>query len=229
MFTPKKPFIIIIPAFNEAQTVGGIVEQVKGITHCEVVVVDDASTDGTRDAARAAGATVLPLSINLGSWGAIRTGFRYAVKHGYETAVTMDADGQHSATAIPTLVEPIESDLADVVIGSCLQRGSRSRKLAWLFFRHLTGLGIEDLTSGFRAYNMAALALLLSEDTTLFDYQDLGVLLLLKKMGLRVTETAVVMKCRSSGQSRVFYSWGAVFRYLLMTGILSLSKLTIRP
>jgi len=116
-------------------------------------VIDDASTDETQKVARAAGATVLPLPFSLGAWGAIQTGLRYASKHGFNTALTMDADGQHEADSIQALLAPLASQQCDVVVGAYPQRGSLLRRIAWTFFRKVSGIALEDLTSGLRAYN----------------------------------------------------------------------------
>ncbi len=99
--------VIIIPAYNEVPTIGQVVREVMDKVQAWVIVVDDASTDGTGDAARKAGATVLPLILQLGAWGAIRTGMLYALKHGFDLALTMDADGQHMAEFIPPVLAPI--------------------------------------------------------------------------------------------------------------------------
>ncbi|HMY40796.1 MAG TPA: glycosyltransferase, partial [Marinagarivorans sp.] len=87
--------IALIPAYNEEATVGAIVAQVRQLWRCPVVVIDDCSTDATIAVARAAGAIVLPLTLQLGAWGAMQTGLRYALRQGYRTAITLDADGQH--------------------------------------------------------------------------------------------------------------------------------------
>ncbi len=224
-FSRSRSLVVLIPALNEVLTIGRIVRDVKAAVNGDVVVIDDASTDGTAEAARAAGAVVLPHTLRSGAWGAMRTGFRYAAAHGYEIAVTMDADGQHPADSVLSVVAPVESNQADVVIGSCLHRGSPARKFAWAFFRKLAMLEIKDLTSGFRAYNRDAICALISADTGLLDYQDIGVLLCLQKRGLKISETPVKMCPRISGHSRVFSSWFAVFQYLVFTGILCLSKL----
>src|SRR4030042_2259155 len=118
----------------------------------DVIVINDASTDQTADRAAAAGARVLNLLVNLGAWGATQTGIRFALKKGYRQVITMDADGQHLSSAIPHLLAPIDAGNADVVIGSCTERGSHARKIAWRFFRGLTGVEIEDLKMGLRAY-----------------------------------------------------------------------------
>jgi glycosyltransferase involved in cell wall biosynthesis len=215
---------IIIPAYNELPTINRVVSEVMERVQASVVVVDDASTDGTGDAARKAGATVLPLVLQLGAWGAIRTGMLYALKHDFDWALTMDADGQHLAEFIRPVLAPIQTGDADVVIGSYPERGSRARKLSWAVFRRFNMLNLQDLTSGLRAYNRSAISVLACDETSLLDYQDIGVLLHLKKQGIRITEAPVTMNPRLSGHSRVFSSWWTVGRYLALTGVLSLSK-----
>ena len=220
----KNKWVVLIPALNEEANIREVIRGIRKAVTGEIVVIDDASTDATARVARGEGARVLPLLLRLGAWGATRTGIRYASQHAFEIAVTMDADGQHLPGAIEALIAPILSNQADVVIGSCTDRGSAARKLSWLFFRKITGLDVRDLTSGFRAYNAAALSLLMTADTALLDYQDIGVLLALNKAGFRIREVPVRMCLRSSGHSRVFSSWWDVLRYLLITFILCLSK-----
>ena len=216
--------IALIPAYNEEATVGAIVGQIRALWNYPVVVIDDCSTDRTAPAARAAGAIVLPLTIQLGAWGAIQTGLRYALRHGYRTAITLDADGQHEPESIGALLPPLATDTADVVIGAFPERASRARRLAWSYFRQITGLQLEDITSGFRAYNHAAMAVLASREASLLDYQDVGVLLILRRKGLRVVETQVSMQPRTLGASRVFRSWWVVGKYMLQTSLLCLAR-----
>jgi glycosyltransferase involved in cell wall biosynthesis len=223
----KNKLVVLIPALNEEKNIQDVIQGVKKSITSEIVVIDDASSDSTATIARKEGSKVLPLLFRLGAWGATRTGIRYANQHQFEIAVTMDADGQHLPDAIPELIDPILSHQADVVIGSCTERGSAPRKLSWFIFRKITGLDVRDLTSGFRAYNSAAMAAVMTSDTALLDYQDIGVLLALNKAGFRILEVPVSMCPRSSGHSRVFSSWWDVFRYLVITLVLCLSKMDL--
>jgi hypothetical protein len=154
----------------------------------------------------------------------MRTGFRYAQKRNFDIVITMDADGQHRPDMIEPLLAPIVSKTADVVVGSCVERGSPGRKMAWTFFRWMTGLGVADLTSGFRVYNRNAMNIIMGSETALLDYQDIGVLLALRKAGLRIAELPVLMCRRQNGISRIYASWTNVFRYLLVTSVLSVAK-----
>ena len=221
--------VVVIPARNEAADVGRVVAGVRA--HCDypVVVVDDASTDGTSAAAEAAGALVIPLVTRMGAWGAIQTGLRYARRNGYAHALTMDADGQHEPASIGQLVRPVSGGGANVAIGTCIRRGSALRQVAWVLMKRASGLRLEDLTSGFRLYDKAAIELLSDRDATLLEYQDVGVLILLQRAGLRIAEVEVPMAQRRSGISRIYYSWGTVFYYMAHTLLLSLSKRHYRP
>jgi hypothetical protein len=216
--------LVIIPAHNEARDVGQVVRAVRRHCDCPVLVVDDLSTDGTIAEARRAGARVIPLAVQLGAWGAIQTGLRYAQANGYQHAITMDADGQHEAASLPDLIQPIIDGQADVTIGTCTRRGSRLRKVAWLLMKKVSGLTPEDLTSGFRVYDRLAIETLASWHGTLLEYQDVGVLFLLQSRKLKILDVEVTMQPRRSGISRIFYSWFSVMYYMSYTLLLSVTK-----
>lgn len=219
----RSTLAVLIPAWNEEATVAEVVSKICEDCTCDVIVINDASTDATADRAARAGARLLNLPVNLGAWGATQTGIRFALREGYQQVITMDADGQHLSSAILHLLEPITAGKADIVIGSCTERGSNARKMAWRFFRGMTGMEIEDLTSGFRAYNLPAMRILASKKATLLEYQDIGVLLLLINSGLRIKEIIVPMRLRLSGSSKIFNSWFKVAEYLMLTLILCAS------
>lgn len=221
---PANQVLAVVPARDEVLSVERVVRSILGHEGLDVLVVDDMSGDDTAGAARRAGARVISLPIHLGAWGAIQAGMRYALRHGYRNVLTMDADGQHLVGDVGLLLEPLRSGEADVAIGACPERGSACRRMAWRLFRGMTGLGLQDLTSGFRAYNHRAIALLASPKATLLDYQDIGVLLLLLRSNLRVVERQVTMCARMHGHSRVFDTWFAVTRYMLASTVLSLSR-----
>lgn len=223
---PSLP-LIVIPALNEAASVGQVVARVRQQGFPHVVVVDDGSQDDTAEQARRQGARVLTPPIPQGAWGAMQTGIRYALRHGYPGVITMDADGQHEPAHLAELLAAGRQ--ADVVIGAYPLRGSRPRRLAWAYFRRLTGFAYEDLTSGFRYYNRRACQVLARNEATLLDYQDVGVLLLLHKAGLGVREIPVTMSPRQHGASRVFSSWWTVARYMAETTLLCLARWNIRP
>ncbi len=215
--------LIVIPAYNEAANLGAVLDHVQRSTSCDVVIVDDTSTDETGTIALDHGIMVLPLLVRLGAWGAAQTGIRYALLQGYDRVVTMDADGQHHPGDIPNLLNTLEVERADVVIGSCPVRGSRARHAAWWLFRRLSGVKLEDLTSGLKVFSKEAMVHLVKADATIFDYQDLGVILYLLQFKMRIVECDVGMSRRGDGKSRIFHSWLTVFKYMLQTLILCLS------
>jgi len=212
---------VVIPAHNEVGTIGAVVTGAR--SHgCRVVVVDDGSKDATAARARAAGATVLNLSVSLGAWGATQTGLRYALKHGANMVVTMDADGQHLSEELPALVQALATG-ADVVVGAAPTRASWQRRMAWWYLRTLSGTAVHDLTSGFRGYARKAVRVLVGREATLLNYQDIGVLLLLSRSGLAIQEVPVRMAERCDGRSRIFRSWWWVGMYMIESTVLGLS------
>jgi glycosyltransferase involved in cell wall biosynthesis len=220
--------IVIIPAHNEVDDIANVIRDIQEHSDFPVIVVDDASSDDTANAARSAGAVVVPLSLQLGAWVATQTGLRYALKHGYDYAVTMDADGQHLAKSLPALIKPIIDREADVTIGACTQRGSVLRKIAWTLMKKASGLRLEDLTSGFRVYDRRAIRRLATWQATLLQYQDVGVLAMLKASGLRIKDVEIAMLPRKHGISRIFYSWTSVLYYMSYTLLLGFTKRGVR-
>lgn len=220
--------VVVIPARNEEASLKSVVTAVYDNIGIQVIVVDDASQDLTYKVGVEAGAIVVPLAVQLGAWGATQAGLRFAWKIGAEYAVTMDADGQHDAQHIPVLMNALETSDADVAIGSCLARGSRLRKIAWVLLKLISGLKIEDVTSGFRIYNRKAMKHLVSREATMFEYQDIGVLVYLQSRGLKIIDVPVKMRARVSGASRVFFSWRTVLYYMYYTFLLGLSKRRVR-
>ena len=106
---PEHHRIAIVPARNEEDAVAGVVEELRAFdAELDVVVIDDGSEDLTAERAAAAGAAVVRLPFNLGIGGAVQTGFKYALEHGFEVVVRLDGDGQHDPQQIPNLLAPLE-------------------------------------------------------------------------------------------------------------------------
>ena len=217
--------LAVMPARDEAATVASVVEGVRAVLGCTVLVVDDGSSDTTADVARAAGAEVLRLPLGLGAWGATQAGIRYALRNGFTKVITLDADGQHVPESLPMLIEAHDRTGANVVIGTCVERLSRAKRIAWHYLRFLTGLKLTDFTSGLRLYDERAIKVLAGQEASLLDYQDVGVLMLLSRSALTIAETPVPMLPRRLGHSRVFASWWVVARYLLHTTVLCLAQI----
>jgi len=109
---------VLIPACNAQATIGSLVRQLKG-RNLDVVVVDDGSQDYTAKIAQGLGAAVIKHPRNLGKGEALRAGFKYALKSGYDGVITLDADGQHNPSFIPSFLD--KANEADLVIGSRMQ------------------------------------------------------------------------------------------------------------
>ncbi|MCB1886632.1 MAG: glycosyltransferase [Rhodocyclaceae bacterium] len=213
--------LIVIPARDEEDTIGTVVSRLHASGWHDIVVVNDHSRDGTAARARECGAIVIEPVLPLGAWGAMQTGIRFALRHGYGGVITMDADGQHEAAELPNLMRSRHQ--ANVVIGAFPERGSKLRRLAWIWFQRLSGFSFADLTSGFRYYDSKALTVLAAPEATLLDYQDIGVLLLLRAHHLSIVEIPVSMNMRQSGKSRIFSSWFAVAHYMVKTTLLCIA------
>lgn len=216
--------LVVIPARNESGDIENVISKVIKTTGFPVLVVDDASEDDTAERARAAGALVMPLAVQLGAWSATQAGLRYAQKKEFEFVISMDADGQHEPAALPRLMKPILENQADIVIGCCTMRGSKLRQFAWRLMKLVSGLSHEDLTSGFRVYDRRAIDALAVREATLLEFQDVGVLFLLQAERLRISEVEVDMPPRTSGISRIFHSWSSVIYYMSYTLLLGATK-----
>ena len=220
-----KRTLVIMPAHNEERSVSRVVRDVRSTTGLPVLVVNDGSMDDTSAEARSGGACVLELPCRLGAWLATQAGMRYAMAQGYDHVVTCDADGQHGAKDIQRLLNKLDGGKADVIVGCCTERGSRMRRVAWSLFRTMSRISLDDLTSGFRAYSARSVKVLASPMASLIDYQDMGILLLLRDCGLTVAECEVSMCPRRDGEkSRIFSSWFRVGEYMLLTIITILVK-----
>lgn len=218
---------VVIPAKNEELTIESVIADIRSnYSDVAIIVVNDDSDDETASVVANLNVNSLNHLESLGAWKATQTGLIFARMQGYTHAITMDADGQHLGSEISKLIDVMESPGApDVVIGACQNRASIAKKTAWGMFRKLSGLKVGDITSGFRMYNKKAIALLTSQKAGLLEFQDVGVLLLLKSSGLRIAEAQVLMDKRFVGKSRIFSSWYRILYYLVSTLIISISKL----
>lgn len=200
-----------MPAYNEAATVGSVVSRVREtLPGVEVVVVNDGSSDATREVAEGAGAKVLSLPFNLGIGGAVQTGLKYAHRHGFEVAVEIDADGQHDPMYAQRLVKALTASRADMLIGSRFVASSTYRS-SWLrligirIFSHLikivSGARIYDSTSGYRAYSRRALKFLAQQYPA--DFPEPESIVMLLNAGFTIQEMPMDMNHRQGGESVV--------------------------
>ena len=206
--------LAVVPAWNESEVIGTVVDEIRhAVPHADVVVVDDASTDDTASAAESGGATVLRLPFNVGIGGAVQTGFRYAVAEGYDLAVRLDGDGQHDAAEIARILAPVEAGEADLVIGSRFvdaggsYRPPFARRVGIRVFARLVSLlgrqRVTDTTSGFVALNRRGIELFAAEYP--HDYPEVEATLVALRSGLRLAQVQVEMRERTTGASSITF------------------------
>lgn len=216
---PAGRTLIVIPAHNEEENIGEVLDELEqlGYGH-DVVVVDDASNDDTAKTVERRGKSCLRLSANLGYGGAVQSGFKYALTHGYDYVVQMDGDLQHDPRSIPVLLEAVRSGRADVALGSrFLGKVSYDvpllRRAGIALFRtivsSLIGQKITDPTSGFQAHNRKVLSFFAGDNYPV-DYPDSDVLLALHYAGLKIEEVPVSMRPRIRGTS-IHGGWKTVY------------------
>jgi hypothetical protein len=206
--------LVIVPAYNEERNIPIVIEELRAhLPGAEVLVVNDGSRDATADVARAGGATVLDLPMNLGIGGAMQAGFVYAHRGGFEAAVQFDGDAQHRGDQLRLILGPLEEGHADVIVGSRFVAGGPGgnyrppllRRVGIRLFARvlsaLTGWPLTDTTSGFRAYGARAIALFAESYPE--DYPEVEALLMLKKAGLAAGEVPVLMRERPWGTSSI--------------------------
>ena len=151
--------VVLIPAYNAARTIGDVVKACRDVVN-NVVVIDDGSRDETAATAKSAGADVVSYPTNRGKGGALKTGFAWALEHGYDAVITLDADGQHLPREIPKFLRAREETRADLIIGGRAhlfgemlpRRRLANRFSAWSIAK-ASGTRITDSQSGFRLYS----------------------------------------------------------------------------
>lgn len=200
--------LIVLPAFNEEASIGQTIAEIDTkIPGVAKLVVDDGSSDRTAEVARAAGAKVASLPFNLGVGGAMRFGFRYAVKQGFEVVIQLDSDGQHDPIYVPTLVADLEH--SDLVIGARFAgegdyevRGPRRWAMKMLsgVLSRTAGSKLTDTTSGFRASGPKAVALFAYEYPAEYLGDTVESLVTAMRNGLTVSQVPVAMRPRTGGQ-----------------------------
>ncbi len=218
--------MVVISTRNHEASITELVHRVHSLVDATVVVVDNRSTDATCHLAEQSGAQVMRPLLAMTTWGSLQTGIRHALAQGFETVITIDADGRYEAEEIPTLLSA--RGAADVVVGYFEARHSRVRRMAWQWFRWVTGFALRDFVSGFRVYNRSAMRVAASADATLLDYQDIGTLLLMRRAQLRIAEIALPLHTAKPDRSKMFQSWAHALRYVAVSTLLGVAHLRAR-
>lgn len=196
-----------MPAYNEEEAVGGVVREVfEKAPGATVLVINDGSHDRTVDVAREAGAKVLDLPFNLGVGGAMRAGFKYAERNGFDYVVQVDSDGQHDPVGVAAIVDALQTH--DIVIGARFagegdyeMRGPRrwaANMLAWGISR-VAKTRLTDTTSGFRGSGPRAIKLFAAHYPAEYLGDTIESLVMGAKANLSVAQIPVAMRPRAGG------------------------------
>ena len=231
----KHKILLIIPAYNEEASIQKTIEAVKQ-TRYDYIVINDGSTDQTRQILETNNYNHVNLLANLGIGGAVQTGYKYALDNKYDIAIQFDADGQHDISYIDKLIEPIKNNQADLVIGSCFidktsndLRSSKIRRFGIHFLSNViklfSGKRIHDPTSGFRAANVKAITKFANNYPQEYP-EPISNFEILKYSNLKIKEVPVKMNKRIAGKSSI-HSWKtlyAAFNVLLSIIIISIRR-----
>ena len=209
--------LIIIPAYNEAENIVQVVEELEAtVPEYDYVIVNDGSADDTAKICRERGYHLLDLPANLGLTGAVQTGMRYAYENGYDAAIQIDGDGQHDPHYIRKMAERMEETDADLVIGSRFVTEKKPHSLRMLgntiieaAIRMTTGQKVSDPTSGMRIFGHR----LLKDMAYGVNYSpEPDTVAYLLRSGAHMEEIQVKMRERTAGES--YLSLGRSIRYM---------------
>jgi len=203
--------LIIVPSYREEKNIlrviAGLKKHAPGL---DILIIDDGSKDGTQEIARKCGIITITHPFNMGYGVTIQTGYKYAVKHGYNIVVQFDGDGQHDPRFIKPLIDALEELGADVVIGSRFLEGGGydapfARKLGIQLFSKIaclvTGQRFTDSTSGLQALKKSVFTFFSLADNFPYDYPDADTIITLCFAGFKVREIPVIMHDRMEGKS----------------------------
>ena len=206
--------LIIIPAYNEEKSILQVVSNIKKVklegARIDYIIINDGSTDSTRQVCIDNNLNFIDLPCNLGIGGAVQTGYKYAYYNNYDIAIQMDGDNQHDANYIPELVSEINKNY-DLVIGSRFVKelsefkSSFLRRLGINFLSNLiklcTNFRVYDVTSGYRACNKKVIKYFALKYPV--DYPEPDTLVQILKKKMKVIEIPVKMHERAAGKSSI--------------------------
>jgi glycosyltransferase involved in cell wall biosynthesis len=226
--------IIIIPAFNEEESIASVVEDAQKYSNADLVVIDDASQDLTASKAEEAGAFVIRHPFNMGYGVAIQTGYKYALRKGYDLLVQIDGDGQHNPKYIPDLFEKVESRECNLAIGSRFMDNGEYhagllKSVGIWFFRFIvwmiTRQKITDPTSGYQCLDRTIIEIF-TRDSFPSDYPDANIIVMLHRMGFTVRDIPVEMvpNHKRRGMHQGIFTLSYYFFKMFLTIFIALIK-----
>ena len=217
--------LAVIPAYNEEESIVPTMEEFLDTdTGCDYVIINDGSSDNTESICRQHGYNVISHPTNLGLTAGFQTGVKYALANDYDAVIQFDSDGQHVPSYIRPMVEKMERDGADIVIGSRFVKRKKSfsarmigSRLITASIKLTTGKTITDPTSGMRLFNRA----MMEEFAKRFDFgpEPDSVAYLMRK-GAKVSEVQVRMRDRAAGESYLNFAKSISYMARVVTSIL---------
>lgn len=220
---PSPSVSVIIPAYNEAQSIADVVSKVRAVgPQFQVLVIDDGSADDTAEAARAAGAEVHRHPYNIGNGAAVKTGIRNAAG---DILVFMDGDGQHDPGDIPRLLDHLPA--YDLVVGARTfkDQATLGRALGNAVYNRFAGyvakFPIQDLTSGFRAVKAHLARDLIHLLPNTYSYPTTMTLAVLRS-GLSLKYVPIRTERRAKGKSHISFFKDGVRFFMIITRICTL-------
>lgn len=217
--------LAVIPAYNEEESIVPTMEEFLDTdTGCDYVIINDGSSDETESICRQHGYNVISHPTNLGLTAGFQTGVKYALANDYDAVIQFDSDGQHVPSYIRPMVEKMERDGADIVIGSRFVKRKKSfsarmigSRLITASIKLTTGKTITDPTSGMRLFNRA----MMEEFAKRFDFgpEPDSVAYLMRK-GAKVSEVQVRMRDRAAGESYLNFAKSISYMARVVTSIL---------
>lgn len=219
--------LAIIPAYNEEESIERTVEELKrDAPYLDFVVINDGSSDHTKEICLHNGYPVIDLPINGGLSVGFQTGMKYALRNGYDYAIQFDADGQHIPLYLKDMIDVAASDRADIVIGSRFVTKKKNlsprmlgSRVISLFISLTTGHSISDPTSGLRLFNREMIEVFACDSMLNPEPESLAYLL---RKGAAIKEVQVSMREREAGESYLNLSKSVVYMIRACTSILFL-------
>lgn len=224
----SKRVLIIIPAYNEAENLEKVIDNlIRNYSQYDYVIINDGSTDQTKQVCIKNHYHVLNLPINMGIGGAVQTGYRYAEENGYDMAVQIDGDGQHDVAFLEGMIHRMEEEQADCVIGSRFveKEGFQSSglrrtgikflsSLGWI----LTGVRVKDITSGYRLVNRRFISIFADDYPA--DYPEPEAMVIAAVHGGKIREYPVVMRERENGTSSITFKKAVYYMFKVTLAML---------
>jgi glycosyltransferase involved in cell wall biosynthesis len=223
-----KKLLMIIPAFNEEESIAAVVDNIKDkYPQYDYLVVNDGSRDMTENVCKEKGYNYVSHPVNLGLAGAFQTGMKYAYRHGYDYAIQIDADGQHDPKYIAPMMDKAEEGY-DIVIGSRFVTEKKPHSMRMLgsnliqcAIRVMSGHSIKDPTSGMRLYGKNVLR----EFATNINYgPEPDTISFLVEKGVKVAEVQVHMEDRIAGQSYLTITKSMSYMARMLISIVIMQK-----